>query len=277
MREREARVTSTRLAAALGGKETMRRNKGFTLIELLVVIAIIAILAAILFPVFAAARERGRQASCLSNVKQIALAIVQYSNDYKGYWPYCVDFEDKNNRGGEAAVQSAPYLWEVLASYTKGKEVWRCPGDKGIKFQKAGPITAALGVMVVKKCCDMYKLKPGDAVLDRLYVSYTTNYSMSYYPDGVPKPIKLDQAPNASRAMAIFDPWQVSNWNLGPQESEWNGQWHSRKYPQCSWNVGFLDGHARSLTFKEIRYPSDAPDANGAKAISLFDDYYFRT
>ena len=59
-------------------------RRGFTLIELLVVIAIIAILAAILFPVFAKAREKARQASCSSNLKQIALAALQYATDYDG-------------------------------------------------------------------------------------------------------------------------------------------------------------------------------------------------
>ena len=62
-------------------------RRGFTLIELLVVIAIIAILAAILFPVFARAREKARQTSCLSNVKQICLAVLMYAQDYDEMWP----------------------------------------------------------------------------------------------------------------------------------------------------------------------------------------------
>jgi prepilin-type N-terminal cleavage/methylation domain-containing protein/prepilin-type processing-associated H-X9-DG protein len=67
----------------------MRKPRsGFTLIELLVVIAIIAILAAILFPVFARAREKARQSSCLSNLKQIALAVLMYAEDYDECLPY---------------------------------------------------------------------------------------------------------------------------------------------------------------------------------------------
>src|SRR3990172_5947013 len=63
----------------------VRRRRGFTLIELLVVIAIIAILAAILFPVFAKARAKARQASCQSNMKQIATAILMYQSDYDSF------------------------------------------------------------------------------------------------------------------------------------------------------------------------------------------------
>jgi len=66
-------------------------RKGFTLIELLVVIAIIAILAAILFPVFARVREKAKQATCISNIKQIALATIQYCSDYDGLGPSRVD------------------------------------------------------------------------------------------------------------------------------------------------------------------------------------------
>ena len=63
-------------------------RKGFTLIELLVVIAIIAILAAILFPVFSQARDKARQTTCLSNAKQVGLAVMQYQQDYNELYPF---------------------------------------------------------------------------------------------------------------------------------------------------------------------------------------------
>ncbi|MDH7568888.1 MAG: prepilin-type N-terminal cleavage/methylation domain-containing protein, partial [Armatimonadota bacterium] len=65
----------------------MKRRRGFTLIELLVVIAIIAILAALLFPVFARARENARKATCMSNCKQIGMATMQYVQDYDETFP----------------------------------------------------------------------------------------------------------------------------------------------------------------------------------------------
>jgi len=90
-------------------------RKGFTLIELLVVIAIIAILAAILFPVFAKAREKARQATCVSNEKQIALAVMQYVQDYDETYPFA--------RNAAIGV----YWADMVTPYVKSRKVFVCP------------------------------------------------------------------------------------------------------------------------------------------------------
>ncbi|MFP3903329.1 MAG: DUF1559 domain-containing protein [Armatimonadota bacterium] len=95
----------------------MRTKRAFTLIELLVVIAIIAILAAILFPVFARAREKARQSSCLSNVKQIALACLMYSEDYDELSP-------------AALYWQGPWWGELLMPYMKNEQILVCPTMK---------------------------------------------------------------------------------------------------------------------------------------------------
>ncbi len=100
---------------------TELRSKGFTLIELLVVIAIIAILAAILFPVFAKAREKARQSTCASNLKQLGLAQMQYVQDYDETYPAVwVQLRDD---GGYA------YFY-VLAPYLKSTQVIKCPSTR---------------------------------------------------------------------------------------------------------------------------------------------------
>ena len=101
----------------------MRRGStkplGFTLIELLVVIAIIAILAAILFPVFAKAREKARQTSCLSNQKQIALGLLMYAQDYDEKIPYPF-----------WGWGTPPYTWRVVIDpYIKNTQIYQCPSD----------------------------------------------------------------------------------------------------------------------------------------------------
>jgi len=93
----------------------MIRRKGFTLIELLIVIAIIAILAAILFPVFASARDKARQTACLANMKEIGLAMQQYTQDYDELFPY-----GNGLSGGWA---------EPLYPYVKSTAVYACPND----------------------------------------------------------------------------------------------------------------------------------------------------
>jgi len=98
------------------------KTRGFTLIELLVVIAIIAILAAILFPVFARAREKARQASCQSNLKQLALAYIMYSNDYEERFP--TDWVTQ--LGGTPWTDR--YTWRAMIfPYVKNLQVFNCP------------------------------------------------------------------------------------------------------------------------------------------------------
>ncbi len=115
--------------------QTVKKSHGFTLIELLVVIAIIAILAAILFPVFARARENARRASCQSNMKQMGLAFMQYAQDYdekmvpaNAYGPLLME-TGINSAGGTSGGQYL-HLWEQLVfPYVKSVQVYNCPSE----------------------------------------------------------------------------------------------------------------------------------------------------
>jgi prepilin-type N-terminal cleavage/methylation domain-containing protein/prepilin-type processing-associated H-X9-DG protein len=97
------------------------RRRGFTLIELLVVIAIIAILAAILFPVFARARAKARQTACLSNVKQLGLGFMMYSQDYDERLPTYYWGE------GAAGQANSCVWWAGIFPYVKNVQIYACP------------------------------------------------------------------------------------------------------------------------------------------------------
>jgi prepilin-type N-terminal cleavage/methylation domain-containing protein/prepilin-type processing-associated H-X9-DG protein len=128
------------------------RKSGFTLIELLVVIAIIAILAAILFPVFARAREKARQTSCLSNLKQLGLAFIMYKNDYDE-----VNVQYTFPRAGLAQpwntddwVNGAPtigptgtYSWAIaIGPYIKNSQLFLCPSWPTVQLTRATGCTS---------------------------------------------------------------------------------------------------------------------------------------
>jgi general secretion pathway protein G len=106
-------------------------KRAFTLIELLVVIAIIAILAAILFPVFARARERAKLTTCLSNFKQVGLQFKMYSDDNDQKLPYAKDPSDSTYFEGKFGKPAIPLVWNVMKPYGGSFQHWRCPSDTG--------------------------------------------------------------------------------------------------------------------------------------------------
>ena len=108
-----------------------RRGTGFTLIELLVVIAIIAILAAILFPVFARAREKARQSSCLSNIKQIVLGALMYTQDYDEKMPEGFRWHDPLPH----VAPNCTYWDEAIAPYVKNTQIFYCPSSATASYR----------------------------------------------------------------------------------------------------------------------------------------------
>lgn len=110
------------------------RRKGFTLIELLVVIAIIAILAAILFPVFANVREKARQTACMSNLRQIGTATLMYTQDYEESFPRT-----------ELGQDEGEYFWgDMIQPYAKNWNLLACPdADIKMQFRSKPPAPAA--------------------------------------------------------------------------------------------------------------------------------------
>jgi prepilin-type N-terminal cleavage/methylation domain-containing protein len=121
------------------------RHRGFTLIELLVVIAILAILAAILMPVFASARGKARQTSCLSNLRQLGTALLMYVADYDDTYPY--DLKPRMPAGpGARPAYDGTNKWDAspvvaaLCPYLQSRDLPFCP-DRPRQLPDVGPLT----------------------------------------------------------------------------------------------------------------------------------------
>ena len=215
-------------------KHTQR--SGFTLIELLVVIAIIAILAAILFPVFAQAREKARQAACLSNEKQIGLGVMQYVQDYDETFPE--RYGDTNNPADFA--NGKPRSWkDMIYPYIKSRDVFRCPSNP--TAQKPDRIYSN-NVQVDGNFPGGYAMWLPDAFLSSKF-GHGAGYpqTLAGLQQAASSLLILEHSyvfPDTGPYLQYNEPARDSNATPGP--SEWNSG-HDKK----AGNIIYMDGHVK--------------------------------
>ncbi len=222
-------------------------RRGFTLIELLVVIAIIAILAAILFPVFAKAREKARQASCASNLKQLALGILMYVQDYDEMMPR------------EVAWDYSGLVWhwyDQVMPYVKNVQLYACPSTtrSGMNVQPAPPGGQTWWSQSIPVVSYGFNLK-----MMRNDYPYDTGNTWRTQ-------MKLGQIPRPSEAFLIGDAsgpdvcwriwklaWaEVCGWQLADcgDINLWRSEDHARHNGGS--NIAFVDGHVKWLAAEAI-------------------------
>jgi len=208
-----------------------RPRPGFTLIELLVVIAIIAILAAILFPVFAKARAKAREIACISNLRQLGMSITMYADDCDGLYPFAVDPADyktpeiwASQPDFMAIIPFMTHIDDALAPYTKSKEMFHCPADFGFDTEDfTGRHIDPFGT-------------PKDA-----YPSSFKKFGTSYY-------YRTEIAFRHAGQQNFQRPAELNVLFDGA------GRWHGSDIPPAlRYNVLFGDGHAKSQTFDQLQ------------------------
>ena len=196
-----------------------RRKSGFTLIELLVVIAIIAILAAILFPVFARARENARRASCLSNTKQIGLGAAQYTQDYDERFPPAYNQDTQR-----------PY-YDLLQPYLKSTQIFQCPSDTPHSVAEAFSLAASV-------------VTPTDGVSygwNFLYLTHGGVAGRTYQYGGV----SLAQIASSSETVMLADtPDSNADWAIASRTSYGVTYEPPPRHLEGA-NICFVDGHSK--------------------------------
>jgi len=222
-----------------------RKRFGFTLIELLVVIAIIAILAAILFPVFAQAREKAHQTSCLSNEKQIAVAMILYGGDFDDTWPYqdwtapLLCHGPGNDEAGlvveDWATSTRPNWPTEIGPYMKNRQILVDPSNKGWSVnsdQTQPPISFSFnGASNARSMSDA----PTPA---SLILTWDFRYQTSW---ATADPLYGDGLIFMCWSNTTIAPHTVSTGNVSSPDG-------SAKYFNANgfFNCSFLDGHAKA-------------------------------
>jgi prepilin-type N-terminal cleavage/methylation domain-containing protein/prepilin-type processing-associated H-X9-DG protein len=211
---------------------TRRSSPAFTLIELLVVIAIIAILAAILFPVFAQAREKARQTACLSNMKQVGLGLQMYTQDYDETLP------PANTVSNFGEPNALPNFLGAIIPYTRNRNVFYCPSSvdaTSVGYDKSYKPTALSNSSYQGNGVVMGRtLSVVPAPADIVYLDenmFRWNYAW----------LRPQEYPKKGQ----FSWW---HWNQGIGKTEQYSNVHSG-----GGNLVFLDGHARFRAIRALR------------------------
>jgi prepilin-type N-terminal cleavage/methylation domain-containing protein/prepilin-type processing-associated H-X9-DG protein len=222
-------------------------RNAFTLIELLVVIAIIAILAAILFPVFAQAREKARSISCLSNMKQLATAAQMYVQDYDEHLFFRVSGPGRATASRTGAVtptgDAVDYWhevwWNALMPYIKNNQVFTCPSD-------AGPTTSADATCAVypSSSCPASSL-----TIKRSYIALSTSESLALAQVDYPvDTIVITEKWDKDYKGTVTDSWlEPFNGDFTPDAQDPTRLWTASNRHTAHINATFLDGHAKAL------------------------------
>jgi len=251
------------------------QKRAFTLIELLVVIAIIAILAAILFPVFAQAREKARSISCLSNVKQFSLSTLMYIQDYDEMFPQSVNcvsgcMADPLGRGGiivPGSGATVETVYSLIMPYMKNTDILVCPSQRpGVDFRATiAPIGLQLTTTFRYASYGINfalfqdpGLPPGlfeaDPVIALAAVNEPVTTTM-FYDTRYDRPGA--NAKRTAEGCPLLPATSVFGWDNFPGDSR-----HSDGF-----NVGFVDGHAK-FSNKRGTIPGTSP--RGATTVPTY-------
>jgi general secretion pathway protein G len=213
------------------------RSAGFTLIELLTVIGIIAILAALLFPVFSSARGKARQIACVSNLRQLGMSVAMYTQDYDGLYPYMVDPADKytpfiwsSDPAFMADIPSIGLVQVVLQPYVKSLELFHCPSDYGFD-------TEDFTGLYIDPTGNPPNANPSS------FKKFGTSY---YY--------RTEIAEKHASDSSIQYPSQLNV--LFDGAGKWHGGWLSQNW---RYNVMFGDGHAKNQSFNQLQVEWSMP------------------
>jgi prepilin-type N-terminal cleavage/methylation domain-containing protein len=205
-------------------------RRGFTLIELLVVIAIIAILAAILFPVFARAREKARMTSCLSNLKQIGLGLMMYVQDYDESWPSMWVFGDCSDYGNSPWWCLGQYggIAQLMQPYVKNHQLFWCPSDSNGPSTDPAAYTSYEYRWVIGNCTRQWSVKEADYCRPAEQVVYHERFDWHYGKYGLYQ--LAGQVVGKPICNAIYADGHAKVWKLPETTWQWtyDAHWFSQ-------------------------------------------------